>query len=92
MAATLNETELTKGELRKLGALRKSLGSEIADEAFVKWKSSQANGNDAAADPNVAMIEDALLPLLDKLRMPRGGAYAVRRGRGRFIIEPIELS
>ena len=33
----INETSLTKGELRKLDALRKSLGTAIADRAFSQW-------------------------------------------------------
>lgn len=80
--------ELTKGELRKLNALRKSIGDDIAEEAFAKWletkKSSAANGT----DKNAARIEEALQPLIEKnkLSIPRGG-YLLRRGRGRVIIE-----
>jgi hypothetical protein len=37
------------------------------------------------------MIEKALDPLIEKLKIPRGGAYAIRRGRGRFIVEPVSL-
>ena len=33
----IDETSLNKGQLRKLNALRKSVGSAIADEAFAKW-------------------------------------------------------
>ena len=85
----MNEKDLTKGELRKLTALRKSLGAEIADEAFMKWRASMERHE--ASDPNVALIEDALNPLLDKMRFPRGLAYAIRRGRGRFVIELVDL-
>ena len=46
---------------------------------------------DAASDPNVEMLENALTPLLGKLRIPRGSAYAVRRGRGRIIVEPVSI-
>ena len=86
-SGSIREKSLTKGELRKLNALRKSLGDEIAEEAFVKWKAAKDEGD---GDPNVEIIEEALAPLLDKLRISRGGGYAIRRGRGRFIIEPIE--
>ncbi len=86
----IDEAALTKGELRKLNALRKSIGEELANEAFTKWYADQASGEDAS-DPNIELIENALSPLMDKLRIPRGGAYAVRRGRGRFIVEAVSL-
>lgn len=86
----IDEKKLSKGELRKLTALRKSLGDEIANEAFSKWHSQQ-DIKIEASDPNLALIESALNPLIKKIRIQRGSAYAIRRGRGRFIIEPIEV-
>ena len=86
----IDEKALSKGEIRKLNALRKSLGDQIAEDAFSKWMAQQANGN-GAADPNIELIENALIPLMEKVRIPRGGAYAVRRGRGRFIVEAVDL-
>lgn len=86
----IDEKALTKGEMRKLNALRKSIGPDLADDAFAKWYAQQESTN-GAEDPNVELIAGALDPLIDKVRIPRGTAYAVRRGRGRFIIEPIEL-
>ncbi len=86
----IDEAALTKGELRKLNALRKSIGDELADEAFAKWYADQESGDDSS-DPNIELIETALNPLMDKIRIPRGGAYAVRRGRGRFIVEAVNL-
>lgn len=88
--AAVDEKTLTKGELRKLNALRKSIGEDLANEAFAKWY-AQEGKSDGEEDPNVEMIAAALEPLMDKLRIPRGGAYAIRRGRGRFIVEPIDL-
>ena len=87
---SVDEKSLSKGGLRKLNALRKSIGDELAEEAFAKWLAQSANG-DAASDPNVEMLENALTPLLGKLRIPRGSAYAVRRGRGRIIVEPVSI-
>ena len=86
----IDEASLTKGELRKLNALRKSIGDELANEAFAKWYADQETGDDSS-DPNIELIETALNPLMDKIRIPRGGAYAVRRGRGRFIVEAVNL-
>lgn len=87
-AREFNEKDLTKGELRKLNALRKSLGDEIADKAFSEWYRLQESGAATAEDKNAALIADALAPLIknNKLRIPRGG-YLVRRGRGRVIVE-----
>jgi len=86
----IDEKALTKGELRKLNALRKSIGPDLGDDAFVKWYAQQEEPQ-MAEDPNVGLITAALEPLMDQVRIPRGSAYAVRRGRGRFIVEPIEL-
>ena len=82
----MDETNLTKGQLRKLNALRKSLGAAIADEAFAKWL-VQAN-DEPEIDENARVIADALWDLVQdgKLVIQRGG-YIVRRGRGRVIVE-----
>lgn len=79
--------ELTKGELRKLNALRKSLGDDIAEEAFAKWLEHKKKDS-TETDKNSAVIAAALHPLIEKgtLAIPRGG-YILRRGRGRVIVE-----
>lgn len=85
-----DDKALTKGEIRKLNALRKSIGDELGDEAFAKWY-SQRKREESSTDPNIALIEGALNPLIKKISIARGSAYAVRRGRGRFIIEAVDL-
>lgn len=82
----IDESKLTKGQLRKLNALCKSVGHEIGERAFVDWLSSQTNED---GDQNADLIADTLWPLVQdgSLRIPRGG-YRVRRGRGRIIVEP----
>jgi hypothetical protein len=87
----VNESNLSRGQVRKLTALRKSLGDEIANRAFTEWLSANGNGGATAADKNARAISDALQPLIEtgKLSVPRGG-YLVRRGRGRVIIERLE--
>ncbi len=85
-----NEAALTKGELRKLKALRKSLGDQIADRAFTKWLERKVTGKTAApVDKNAGTIASILgdLAKAGKLRIPRGG-YLVTRGRGRVIVTP----
>ena len=84
---TIDESSLTKGQLRKLNALCKSVGHEIGERAFVEWLSSQtADEGDSSAE----LIADTLWPLVQdgSLKIPRGG-YRVRRGRGRIIVEPV---
>lgn len=79
---------LTKGQLRKLNALRKSVGDKLGDETFAKWLKKQSGPNvSVAEDKNAELIAETLLKLINdnKLRIPRGG-YLVTRGRGRVIV------
>jgi hypothetical protein len=84
----IDERQLTKGQLRKLNALRKSLGDEIANTAFAQWLSTESRNGNAHMDRNAAAIAQAIeaVVLEGKVRIPRGG-YFVRRGRGRVIVE-----
>ncbi len=87
-APAIDESGLTKGELRKLNDLRRSLGGTIADRAFAQWLRAKARAKAGApVDKNAELIASALLPLAKagKLRIGRGG-YLVRRGRGRVIV------
>ena len=54
----IDESTLTKGQLRKLGALRRYVGDELGEEAFGKWLEQQAAA--ASADPVAEKIESAL--------------------------------
>ena len=85
---TFKERDLTKGQLRKLTALRKSLGKGIADKAFAEWLASVPEGKPESTDKNAAAIAELLNPpvLEKKIRLPSGG-YLVRRGRGRVLVE-----
>ena len=85
----IDESVLKKGQLRKLNALRKSLGAAIADEAFAKWLDQAAEAPET--DGNAETISNALWDLIQDGRlMIRRGGYVVRRGRGRVIVEPLE--
>ena len=85
----IDESALTKGQARKLNALRKSVGDEIGEQAFAEWLSSQSGAAKGKADGNAATIVDTLWPLVEggRLAIPRGG-YLIRRGRGRINVEP----
>jgi hypothetical protein len=83
-------TKLSKGYIRKLTALRKSLGDTIADSAFVTWLSQQPDSATANGDKHAARIAEVLTPLALKkgLKIPKAG-YVIRRGRGRVIVDEV---
>jgi hypothetical protein len=85
----VDENSLSIGELRKLNALRKSVGDKLAEDTFAKWlKRQKSPKTDVEEDKNAALIADALMTLIEQknIRIPRGG-YQVTRGRGRVIVE-----
>ena len=84
---TIDESALSKGQLRKLKALRKSVGAEIGERAFANWLATQSEGS--PEDRNAVQVADALWPLIENgsLKISRGG-YIVKRGRGRIVVEP----
>ena len=84
----VDEKVLNKGHIRKLTALRKSLGPEIADKAFAEWFEQFGGEKAEPEDRDAKLILETLEPLVmgNKLKIPRGG-YVVRRGRGRVIVE-----
>ena len=86
--AAINEAGLTKGELRKLNALRKSVGDKIGEKAFAEWLKKRSKVDPAVdRDRNAELIAETLGNLVKdgNLRIPRGG-YNVTRGRGRVIV------
>ncbi|MDD9993910.1 MAG: hypothetical protein OXP75_19095 [Rhodospirillales bacterium] len=60
-AMQIEESSLTKGQARKLATLRKSLGDEIADRAFLEWLASQPAAASSAPDDNATLVVDTLL-------------------------------
>ena len=92
----MNKNSITKGQLRKLNALRKSLGNQIADKAFKEWLKQQAKQAPAErADPVVNKLLAALKGLeKDKsINLGRKG-YVIKRAKGRgvksgFVVEKI---
>ena len=81
---SIDHSTLTRGQIRKLNALRKSVGDDIADAAFGKWMTSQSKTPKDARDP----VSDALVATLAHLtsdkRFKLGNkGYVVRRAKGR---------
>ena len=82
------QTALTKGQIRKLNALRKSVGPDIGERAFAQWLKGAEAGKSAPVDKNAVLIAEAVEVAIKskKLSFPRGG-YLLRRGRGRVLVE-----
>ena len=84
----VDESSLSKGQMRKLTALRKSLGDAIADKAFTAWIETvgthEAVSQDSGADTIMALLAPKVLA--GEIKIPRGG-YIIRRGHGRVIVE-----
>ena len=87
------EKNLSKGHLRKLAALRKSLGDDIANKAFAEWYEKEGAQGDEQEDKNAELVASTLWPLVEskKLVIPKTG-YVVKRGRGRLLVEPASKS
>jgi len=87
--AQWRDNDLPKGRLRKLTALRKSLGNDIADEAFGKWLDSLPAKKEKEVDQVLEAIKDLVEPLVLSGAIPirTGKGVTIRRGRGRVIVE-----
>lgn len=82
---------LTKGQLRKLTALKKSVGDEIGAKAFAEWLATDSRVVVEPVDKNAGLIAEAIEGLIGKhkLIIPNCG-YLVKRGRGRVIVTRCE--
>ena len=81
----IDEKGLTKGEIRKLNALRKSIGDKLADGAFSKWLKQEKPANKAVrADPVAVKIAEVLKPLAKDKSVNLGQyGYSIKRARGK---------
>ena len=81
---TIDHSTLTKGQVRKLNALRKSVGDDIAENAFGKWMKSQSKKPKEVRDH----VADALVAALSRLTSDKSfklgnKGYVVRRAKGK---------
>ena len=81
---SIDQSTLTKGQFRKLNALRKSVGDDIAEDAFAKWMKSQTKTPKEVRDP----VADALIAALDQFKDDKTfrlgtKGYVVRRAKGK---------
>ncbi len=81
----IDEKALTKGQLRKLNALRKSVGHGIGEQAFAKWlKQRSSSKKNEPVDLVAQKIKQVLSVLaMDKnIRLGNRG-YTIRRAKGK---------
>jgi hypothetical protein len=71
----IDEKTLTNGQLRKLNALRKSVGDKIGDVAFSEWLKTQATAKVEKTDEVADKIVEALSQYADdkSFRLGRRG-------------------
>jgi len=82
---SINEKALTKGQIRKLNALRKSIGNDLGEQAFAKWlkRLSSARKVDMV-DPVAQKIGAALSGLVKDKSFRLGNlGYTIRRAKGK---------
>lgn len=81
----IEKSTLTKGQLRKLNSLRKSVGDKLGDQTFAKWLKEQGKAKPAAkSDPVADKISEALKPLVKDKSIKLGNrGYSVRRSKGK---------
>ncbi len=91
---TLDESTLSKMDVRKLGALRKSIGDHLGTKAFVEWQKVRPapSTKGAPVDKTADAIADAVMGLIEDgtIKGISRGGYTVRRGRGRVVVEASE--
>ena len=79
----IDESKLTKGQVRKLNALRKSVGDELGEEVFGKWLAQQA-AMKPKPDPITVKIGEALAGYESDKSFRLGNyGYTIRRARGK---------
>ena len=83
---TIDQSTLTKGQVRKLNALRNSVGDDIAEDAFGKWMKSQTKTPKEVRDP----VADALVTALSHLQNDKSfklgnKGYVVHRAKGKGV-------
>ena len=91
----IKETSLNKGQIRKLNALRNSIGVKLGEEAFGKWLKEQAKAvPKIQSDPVAEKILNAVKSLeKDKTVKLGNKGYVVKRAKGKgtkgFVVQKV---
>ncbi|MGA0347243.1 MAG: hypothetical protein ACO3N9_11960 [Alphaproteobacteria bacterium] len=75
-------SDLTKGEIRKLNALKKSIGEELGQKAFDEWRkaNSRLEKSDKVAERLVSILSST--EGIESLNLGSKG-YTIYKSRGR---------
>ncbi|MBL4719772.1 MAG: hypothetical protein JKY20_01395 [Alphaproteobacteria bacterium] len=81
---SVDESDLSKGQLVKLKALRKSIGEKLGSEVFAKWMKEQSKAAPKeTVDPVAEILLNALKSLEDDKSVKLGNwGYAIKRAKG----------
>ena len=81
----IDVSRLPKGLMRKLNALRRSVGNELGEEVFEKWfENHKVTQVQAKPDPVAVKIAGALAAFeKDPKFKPGNHGYTVRRAKGK---------
>ena len=81
----IKETSLTKGQIRKLNALRKSVGVKLGEEVFGKWLKEQAKAvPKVQSNPVAEKILNAVKSLQKDKTVKLGNrGYVIKRAKGK---------
>jgi hypothetical protein len=93
----IKEKSLNKGQIRKLNALRKSIGVKLGEDAFEKWLKEQAKAKAVPkiqTDPVAEKILNAVKSLeKDKTVKLGNKGYVVKRAKGKgakgFVVQKV---
>ena len=91
----IDESALTKGQIRKRNALCKSIGDKLGTAVFETWLKEQATQNTTIrTDPVASKILSAIAPYAkDKAFKLGNQGYVIKRSKGRgpsgFTVEKI---
>ncbi|MFP6695977.1 MAG: hypothetical protein VCF08_03570 [Alphaproteobacteria bacterium] len=81
---TIDQSTLTKGQIRKLNALRKSVGDDISEDAFGKWMKTQTKTPKETRDTVADALVSALAHLNHDKSFKLGNkGYVVKRSKGK---------
>ena len=93
----IKEKSLSKGQIRKLNALRNSIGVKLGEDAFGKWLKEQAKAKTVPkvqSDPVAEKILNAVKSLeKDKTVKLGNRGYVIKRAKGKgakgFVVQKI---
>ena len=88
----MGENKFTKGQLRKLKTLRKSVGDRLGKEVFRKWLAQQETASTSNSDSVALKIEEALAGFSNDKSFNLGVyGYAIRCARGKGAPEFVAI-